>query len=93
MTEERFPRRDFLKATASTALTFSAGLPAKAQTSASATPSPATTFSTVAAVQSLLGGDCQASWFGLIGMRERVMALSGQLDIIDLGDRALSSTL
>ena len=24
---------------------------------------------------------------GLIGMRERVMALGGQLDIIDLGDR------
>jgi signal transduction histidine kinase len=25
--------------------------------------------------------------FGLIGMRERVMALGGQLDILDLGDR------
>src|SRR5260370_12261132 len=36
MTEERFPRRDFLKVTASTALTFGAALPATAQTSASA---------------------------------------------------------
>jgi len=35
MTEERVPRRDFLKVTASTALTFGAGLPATAQTSAS----------------------------------------------------------
>jgi signal transduction histidine kinase len=25
--------------------------------------------------------------FGLIGMRERVMALGGQLDILDLGER------
>jgi predicted amidohydrolase YtcJ len=44
MTQERIPRRDFLTATASTALTFGAGLPATAQTSASAPPSP--TFST-----------------------------------------------
>jgi signal transduction histidine kinase len=29
----------------------------------------------------------QGNGFGLIGMRERVMALGGQLDIIDLGDR------
>jgi len=36
MTEERFPHRDFLKVTASTALTFGADLPATAQTSASA---------------------------------------------------------
>src|SRR5437879_7146265 len=36
MTEERFPRRDFLKVTASTALTFGAGVSAAAQTSASA---------------------------------------------------------
>jgi hypothetical protein len=40
MTEERVPRRDFLKVTAGTALTFGAGLPATAQTSASAPPSP-----------------------------------------------------
>src|SRR5262249_57268898 len=40
MAEERFPRRDFLKVTASTALTFGATLPATAQTSASAPPSP-----------------------------------------------------
>jgi adenine deaminase len=40
MTEERFQRRDFLKATASTALTVGAALPATAQTSASARPSP-----------------------------------------------------
>ncbi len=46
MTDERFPRRDFLKVTASTALTFGAGLPATAQTSASAPPSPAPPFST-----------------------------------------------
>jgi hypothetical protein len=46
MTDERFPRRDFLKVTASTALTFGAGLPATAQTSASAPPSPASPFST-----------------------------------------------
>jgi hypothetical protein len=32
MTEERFPRRDFLKVTASTALTFGAALPTTAQT-------------------------------------------------------------
>src|SRR5262245_4390176 len=44
MTEERVPRRDFLRVTVSTALTFGAGLPAIAQTSASAPPSPA--FST-----------------------------------------------
>jgi Signal transduction histidine kinase len=25
--------------------------------------------------------------FGLIGMRERVMALGGQLDVVDLGER------
>jgi two-component system, NarL family, sensor histidine kinase UhpB len=25
--------------------------------------------------------------FGLIGMRERVMALGGQLDVIDLGEK------
>src|SRR5215510_5265137 len=43
MTEERFPRRDFLKVTASTALTFGATLPATAQTSASAPPSPSST--------------------------------------------------
>src|SRR5215831_14175675 len=47
MTEERFPRRDFLKVTASTALTFGAGLPATAQTSASAPSSTPRTFSTV----------------------------------------------
>ena len=29
----------------------------------------------------------QGNGFGLIGMRERVMALGGQLDVIDLGDR------
>ena len=29
----------------------------------------------------------QGHGFGLVGMRERVMALGGQLDIIDLGDR------
>ena len=46
MTEERFPRRDFLKVTASTALTLGAGFPATAQTSASAPPSPAPPFST-----------------------------------------------
>src|SRR5262249_27591446 len=46
MTQERTPRRDFLTATASTALTCGAGLPATAQTSASAPPSPAPTFST-----------------------------------------------
>src|SRR5215470_1991557 len=46
MTQERIPRRDFLTATASTALTFGAGVPATAQTSASAPPSPAPTFST-----------------------------------------------
>src|SRR5262245_15285635 len=40
MTEERFPRRDFLKVAASTALTFGAALPATAQTSASPPPSP-----------------------------------------------------
>src|SRR5262249_7166375 len=45
MTEERFPRRDFLKVTASTALTFGAALPATAQMSASA-PAPPATFST-----------------------------------------------
>src|SRR5262249_48412001 len=45
MAEERFPRRDFLKVTASTALTFGA-LPATAQTSASAPPSPAPSSST-----------------------------------------------
>src|SRR5262249_45431877 len=39
MAEERFPRRDFLKVTASTALTFGATLPATAQPSASAPPS------------------------------------------------------
>src|SRR5262245_26880048 len=43
---ERFPRRDFLKMTASTALTFGAALPATAQTSASAPPSPAPSSST-----------------------------------------------
>jgi len=46
MAEERFPRRDFLKVTASTALTFGAALPATAQTSASAPPSPAPSSST-----------------------------------------------
>jgi len=46
MTEKRVPRRDFLTATASTALTFGAGLPATAQTSASAPSSPSPTFST-----------------------------------------------
>src|SRR6266446_6361842 len=46
MTDERFPRRDFLKVTASTALTLGAGFPATAQTSASAPPSPAPPFST-----------------------------------------------
>ena len=45
MTDERFPRRDFLKVSASTALTLGAGLPATAQTSAAAPPSPAPTFS------------------------------------------------
>jgi hypothetical protein len=45
MTEESIPRRDFLKVTASTALTFGAGLPATAQTSASAPPSPASLIS------------------------------------------------
>jgi predicted amidohydrolase YtcJ len=39
MTNESIPRRDFLKATAGTALTFGAGLPAAAQTSTSAPPS------------------------------------------------------
>jgi two-component system, NarL family, sensor histidine kinase UhpB len=29
----------------------------------------------------------EGNGFGLIGMRERVMALGGQLDILDLGDR------
>jgi predicted amidohydrolase YtcJ len=38
MTDERFPRRDFLKASAGTALTFGAGVPATAQTSATARP-------------------------------------------------------
>jgi hypothetical protein len=38
MTDERFPRRDFLKVSASTALTLGAGLPATAQPSASAPP-------------------------------------------------------
>ena len=46
MTEKRFPRRDFLTATASTALTFGAGLPATAQTSAPAPSSRPPTFST-----------------------------------------------
>jgi predicted amidohydrolase YtcJ len=46
MTEKRFPRRNFLTATASTALTFGAGLPATAQTSAPAPSSPPPTFST-----------------------------------------------
>src|SRR5262249_57584701 len=46
MTDERFPRRDFLKVTASTALTFGAGVPATAQISASAPPSSAPPFST-----------------------------------------------
>src|SRR5262249_61359765 len=46
MAEERFPRRDFLKVTASPALTFGAALPATAQTSASAPPSPAPSSST-----------------------------------------------
>ena len=46
MTEECFPRRDFLKVTASTALTFGAALPATAQTSASAPSSPAPSYST-----------------------------------------------
>src|SRR5215469_2157299 len=46
MAEERFPRRDFLKVTASTALTFGAALPATAQTSASAPSSPAPSSST-----------------------------------------------
>ena len=41
MTEECFPRRDFLKVTASTALTFGAGLPATAQISTSVPSSPA----------------------------------------------------
>jgi predicted amidohydrolase YtcJ len=46
MTEKRFPRRDFLTATASTALTFGAGLAATAQTSAPAPSSRPPTFST-----------------------------------------------
>ena len=46
MTEERFPRRDFLKVAASTALTFGAALPATAQTSTSAPPSQAPSSST-----------------------------------------------
>src|SRR5262245_62732999 len=46
MTEERFPRRDFLRVTASTALTFGAGLPAAAQTSGSAPLSAAPPLST-----------------------------------------------
>ena len=46
MTEEHFPRRDFLKVTATTALTFGAGLPATAQTSAAAPRSPAPPFPT-----------------------------------------------
>src|SRR5258708_10555837 len=46
MTDERFPRRDFLKVSASTALTLGVGFPATAQTSASAPPSPAPPFST-----------------------------------------------
>ena len=29
----------------------------------------------------------EGNGFGLIGMRERVMALGGQLNIFDLGDR------
>ena len=33
------------------------------------------------------GMAAEGNGFGLIGMRERVMALGGQLDIIDLGDR------
>src|SRR5215471_10711462 len=52
MTEERVPRRDFLKVTAGTALTFGAGLPATAQTSASAPPSPP--FSTAQPVEFIL---------------------------------------
>src|SRR5215475_5105482 len=47
MTAKRFPRRDFLKVTASTALTVGAALPATAQTSASAPSSPAPSSSTV----------------------------------------------
>src|SRR5215468_5444732 len=46
MTNECLPRRDILKVTAGTALTFGAGLPATAQTSASVPPSPALSFST-----------------------------------------------
>src|SRR5262245_43027915 len=46
MAEERFPRRDFLKVAASTALTFGAALPATAQTSTSAPPSQAPSSST-----------------------------------------------
>jgi predicted amidohydrolase YtcJ len=46
MTDESIPRRDFLKATAGTALTFGAGLPAAGQTLASAPPSPASLIST-----------------------------------------------
>jgi two-component system, NarL family, sensor histidine kinase UhpB len=33
------------------------------------------------------GMAAEGNGFGLIGMRERVMALGGQLDILDLGDR------
>jgi signal transduction histidine kinase len=33
------------------------------------------------------GPGAQGNGFGLIGMRERVMALGGQLDIFDLGDK------
>ena len=32
-------------------------------------------------------GTREGNGFGLIGMRERVMALGGQLDVIDLGGR------
>src|SRR5262249_53902930 len=46
MAEEKLPRREFRKVTASTALTFGAALPATAQTSASAPPSLAPSSST-----------------------------------------------
>jgi signal transduction histidine kinase len=33
------------------------------------------------------GGPAEGSGLGLIGIRERVMALGGTLDVIDLGDK------
>jgi predicted amidohydrolase YtcJ len=54
MTNERFPRRDFLKATAGTAFAFGASVPATAQTSPSALSSTAMPLSTTQAADFIL---------------------------------------